>query len=684
MEVLKRISAIAMFFVISAGFSFSIAQTGDGKIISPNKYLNEKTISISVLAARHRAGMPAQEMTFPLDPVGGKTKSHELRNRASSTATEFLHPALGKASTGLLFRGTEYHDGVSSDWLIWWNYSNDGGTNWSSCCAWDIYNATFPSVDFWGSSTKFFATFVTPSSFLNGGGIILLEFPDPTNIATWAGRWADYTVLGWHDMKMSEIACDNSREIWNWGFQSLIMGRTYTNSNMTDAPAIFYQIDNLGYTMVDWYDSLDGCNTTSADIDHITGKTYAVYDRFNPSKQQWQLFVRQDYFGDWDIPGDAIGKSYLDSTIHIQSPAISAHDGKVVLLGAVHNNANPADTDIICWYTSDGNINNLTNASVIAGSSESENYPEISHISDSQFVATFIRKDTLFSSFTCNGGAHWSAPVMVSTGSEIVRDEYRSSDIADDGSKSGWEYLSAGNTNLHFASLTPSDNDGDGIYDHCDNCPNIANPGQEDSDDDGIGNACDNCPLIANPTQSDVDDDSTGDACDNCPSDPNNDIDGDDICGNLDNCPTIANPGQEDGDADGVGDACDNCPSVYNPNQYDTDGDSMGDVCDLDDDNDGIPDISDNCPTVSNPDQLDTDGDGIGDACEFLCGDVNKDGVINILDISYLINFLYKGGPPPIPMIDAGDVNNSGTINLLDITHLINFLYKSGPAPNCG
>ncbi len=64
------------------------------------------------------------------------------------------------------------------------------------------------------------------------------------------------------------------------------------------------------------------------------------------------------------------------------------------------------------------------------------------------------------------------------------------------------------------------------------------------------------------------------------------------------------------------------------------------------------------------------------------CGDVNSTGTVNALDITYLINFLYKHGPAPNPL-KSGDVNNSGTVNALDITYLINFLYKHGPAPNC-
>ncbi len=136
-----------------------------------------------------------------------------------------------------------------------------------------------------------------------------------------------------------------------------------------------------------------------------------------------------------------------------------------------------------------------------------------------------------------------------------------------------------------------------------------------------------------------------------------------------DNCAFVNNPYQEDYDLDSVGDSCDNCIMTYNPNQEDIDGDGVGDSCD-------------NCIDTYNPDQWDTDFDGIGDACDFMCGDPNNDELVNLLDITYLIAFLYLEGPAPVSMW-AADPDGNGLINLLDITYLIAFLYTDGPAPAC-
>ncbi|MHA1280342.1 MAG: S8 family serine peptidase [Candidatus Helarchaeota archaeon] len=64
-------------------------------------------------------------------------------------------------------------------------------------------------------------------------------------------------------------------------------------------------------------------------------------------------------------------------------------------------------------------------------------------------------------------------------------------------------------------------------------------------------------------------------------------------------------------------------------------------------------------------------------------GDVDNNNQFNILDISFLINYLYKNGTDPDPVVAVADFDCSGGINVLDISALINYLYKDEPRPVC-
>lgn len=159
------------------------------------------------------------------------------------------------------------------------------------------------------------------------------------------------------------------------------------------------------------------------------------------------------------------------------------------------------------------------------------------------------------------------------------------------------------------------DCDSNGILDAC----------ETDADVDGLIDACDNCPAVANPGQEDSDADGLGDVCDGCPNDSNNDADGDGVCGDVDNCPAASNASQSDVDGDGIGDACDGC---------------QGNNAAGDSDGDGVCDDSDGCPSDPAKSAPGACGCGVADT------DANGNGTPDCLDTA--------GAQPPAPQTTSG------------------------------
>ena len=69
----------------------------------------------------------------------------------------------------------------------------------------------------------------------------------------------------------------------------------------------------------------------------------------------------------------------------------------------------------------------------------------------------------------------------------------------------------------------------------------------------------------------------------------------------------------------------------------------------------------------------------------YICGDISGNGgAPNVQDLTYLVAYLFRGGPAP-PVLAAADVDGSGgPPSVSDLTYLVAYLFLGGAAPVCG
>lgn len=61
-------------------------------------------------------------------------------------------------------------------------------------------------------------------------------------------------------------------------------------------------------------------------------------------------------------------------------------------------------------------------------------------------------------------------------------------------------------------------------------------------------------------------------------------------------------------------------------------------------------------------------------------GNVDGSPEILVSDLVFLVDYVFKGGPAPVPE-ESGDVNCDSDINVADLVFLVEFLFKGGPSP---
>ncbi len=567
-----------------------------------------------------------------IDGYNGQSGEYEVSAevRLPVIARDF-HPALADDGSDQLVLAFVHRS--QEDTAVYWQGSNDDGANWSNAVYWSGLR-DYPAVKYWGitriGDTVFYGTEVDGSGNTN-----LVEVTNAADPATgYSQSYWNWSQHGWYGAKMTDIAVDPNFPYIHFpdedkfGVVSMINSTTYTDPDMVDAPHLLYPYDTTagsGWATISWYSDLDTCNSTKCDIDNVTGRSYAVYDWWDPEDTTWKLFVRLDPFYDSSDPDNiAEGFTYSvgDPGENILHPAVDADGGHVLIVTEYYTTTSgfESDHDIICWHAADSGIANLVTSPVVSTDGD-ERYPEISHVTGQTFMVSFWRDDSLFTTLTEDAGATW-LPEEVVAGPNVTRYPaeyyvhgiYRGQDLSDGGRKIIWEYQVVNHPDsevfINWTALAaPSDVDEDGIPDEDDNCIDIPNPLQEDLDGDGVGDSCDNCLTYENPNQEDLDADGVGDSCDNCIG--------------------VDNPGQEDYNSDGVGDDC--CCI----------GDMRGNI-----------------------------EDDIGDE-------------IAINDLVYMVDYMFNQGPEPACW-DEAELEapfDDQAVAIQDLVYLVDYMFNLGPAP---
>ena len=61
-------------------------------------------------------------------------------------------------------------------------------------------------------------------------------------------------------------------------------------------------------------------------------------------------------------------------------------------------------------------------------------------------------------------------------------------------------------------------------------------------------------------------------------------------------------------------------------------------------------------------------------------GDVDHSGEVDIADLTYLVNYMFKKGWPPV-IEAAAQMDGQGGVDVSDLTYLVKYMFKQGPPP---
>ncbi len=550
--------------------------------------------------------------------------------------------------------------------------------------------ATYPTADYWGSDDRFHLAYCIQNATISNGDPmnIRIDRPgSPDNGSEISNRQWPFHNSGFQNFIQNEIACDNTVAFPTnttdepWGVTSWLGGSDGSQFAAGEAvPFLHYPGESGGnnrYSTISWYYlenaggqdvMITGCEHTSAYVDPLGNNpddipvegdgisiSYQVYDWPGVvdvgDPVQWHLGFRWDeyeYLPDFDgvayPPADGgLGLwTYPNQTTwHLKNPVVAAYDDTIVVVTEIYglNEQDPADSDIMCWYTYDGNFSNA-DVSFIASSSNYEKNPDIQWIEGDKFQVSFEYVNatnpddvTTYMSKTSNGGASWGLWYYFPAFDGLSIDDYRHADYSEAADIIAMEY-----DNNSFIDLFLGDSTIESDIEP--NAPLALYP------EDG---ATDVSPLL----------DEYGEY------------------GYL-----IWAGGDPDGDTITYDVYLDTTspPTTLIGSIVDDEFINMTEA--------GQVPLDEYTQYYWQVEAEDDDGTNTSEIFTFTtgealtCGDANGDGVINVSDAVFVINYVFiPGSPEPDPVCIA-DANGDGFINVSDAVYLINYVFIPGsPAP---
>lgn len=68
---------------------------------------------------------------------------------------------------------------------------------------------------------------------------------------------------------------------------------------------------------------------------------------------------------------------------------------------------------------------------------------------------------------------------------------------------------------------------------------------------------------------------------------------------------------------------------------------------------------------------------------DYICGDANSDGHVNVSDAVFIIGYIFSGGLAPNPL-ESGDANLDGRVNISDAVSIVNYVFAGKSICNSG